>query len=1156
MQSTEETHNGNGSCSSGPQVQPCACCAALAQLRMPWMDAAVQHAAPHYPQQYPQQYSQPGYQPYPYPSAHQQQYHRDQAADFEQEESESKTVFFKLPGFGKKNKKKKEQRKPSYSRTLERALQEKGEEDGADDHKVGDAKEEGADFSPNDAAEASTDAASDPLEADWEKPKKAKFRLAFGLQGLAVGLFGMLIPAFLFASTILSTPKRITLVALHHPVETAIEFLLVLSIPLVNFLVWSAICKQRFNLSRWLLMGLGAGVGTSLFITGVSIAALFGNHEDLADAIGTDFSMGFIWLAMLAALSAAVSAYLANRLRLSWELQSSRLNVSMQAITGLVLAILAFVGAEYRPWCIRMAQYNAVSKNDVVRKEGLTWLRQINPEREMRMECSDSRAAGLPGLFFPIKSAAQQQLYFTLTGTPYSFRDEKATDLASMSDTYLSRHVVGDRIPHLDLTRSSLNGVLHPNTMTSTLNWTFVVKNGGSSDQEMRAEIGLPAGAAINGLTVWRKGESTNANFIPSGATQNGESTVAGGDTPAMITDLGHGRVLLHCYPVPREEELKVMVNMVVPLKSESASEASLVTPQLIATNFSLDGEHSLRLRSSSHLSSGVKGLETGNIPGGDSTISGVMSNEQLETSPLLITAKRAADSKPYAVLDKIAVLHRSEDAKEKERIRVEKEKEKERQRVAAEAAEKDDVGQVVLMIDGSKGVSSQFSDLSKLLSKRKRGEKAKVIKPRVITIKPQYVVEDIQRTAAPAPKHLVVVLDGSSSMKEYSKDISAAFAKLPAIPTSVIVASQENDKKIQAKRLNEILPNLDKIEFVGGQDNLKAVVRAAELAGETKDSAVLWIHGPQPVLNQEIYIMSPYESAPAFYELPVVAGTDTFEFFKNHSEIGPFTQVPRNGKSVAHDLTEFFTKWNPHNNSLVATLSQVEKLPADAIAPSKEEAKEMLTLRAAQECNRLISQRYFRRASRIALAYGFVSPVTSAILGSSTAQPDDADNKPQAVNADAVSDGTTGADTAGASAAPVKKVVADAFDVSGIKEPVSTAPILQGATNGTIGPQGSDATVIMGVNTAGTVRVNNLANLEALLNILANGGEIGALLVGLGLIAHGFMNKAIMKLGEDIELGPGGRMCLGGIIITLGLLLPGIINWFVASARDANLFS
>ena len=53
------------------------------------------------------------------------------------------------------------------------------------------------------------------------------------------------------------------------------------------------------------------------------------------------------------------------------------------------------------------------------------------------------------------------------------------------------------------------------------------------------------------------------------------------------------------------------------------------------------------------------------------------------------------------------------------------------------------------------------------------------------------------------------------------------------------------------------------------------------------------------------------------------------------------------------------------------------------------------------------------------------------------------------------------------------------------------TSPTLQGATNGTISPQGAEATVVQGVNTAGTVRVNNLANLEALLNIIANGMEI-----------------------------------------------------------------
>lgn len=111
-------------------------------------------------------------------------------------------------------------------------------------------------------------------------------------------------------------------------------------------------------------------------------------------------------------------------------------------------------------------------------------------------------------------------------------------------------------------------------------------------------------------------------------------------------------------------------------------------------------------------------------------------------------------------------------------------------------------------------------------------------------------------------------------------------------------------------------------------------------------------------------------------------------------------------------------------------------------------------------------------------------------------------------------------------------------------------APKLQGATNGTIAPQGADATYITGINTAGTVRVNNLSNLEALLNIIANGMEILGVAWGGPTLIYGFMKMAA-----------GSKDAVKGIIhgccgVTGGLATPGLINWLVASARDANLFS
>jgi hypothetical protein len=113
-----------------------------------------------------------------------------------------------------------------------------------------------------------------------------------------------------------------------------------------------------------------------------------------------------------------------------------------------------------------------------------------------------------------------------------------------------------------------------------------------------------------------------------------------------------------------------------------------------------------------------------------------------------------------------------------------------------------------------------------------------------------------------------------------------------------------------------------------------------------------------------------------------------------------------------------------------------------------------------------------------------------------------------------------------------------------------AAAPMLQGATNGTVGPQGADATVIQGVNTAGTVRVNNLANLEALLNIIANGMEILGIAWGGPTMIMGFMH---MAAGTQDAMK---RVLWGAAGVTGGLATPGCINWLVASARDANLFS
>ncbi len=79
-----------------------------------------------------------------------------------------------------------------------------------------------------------------------------------------------------------------------------------------------------------------------------------------------------------------------------------------------------------------------------------------------------------------------------------------------------------------------------------------------------------------------------------------------------------------------------------------------------------------------------------------------------------------------------------------------------------------------------------------------------------------------------------------------------------------------------------------------------------------------------------------------------------------------------------------------------------------------------------------------------------------------------------------------------------------------------TTAPQLQGAINGTVGPQGADATYVSGLNAPEPARQES-ANLEAALNILANGIEILGLSFGIGFCLRAVSSKKA-KFASTLE--------------------------------------
>jgi hypothetical protein len=89
-----------------------------------------------------------------------------------------------------------------------------------------------------------------------------------------------------------------------------------------------------------------------------------------------------------------------------------------------------------------------------------------------------------------------------------------------------------------------------------------------------------------------------------------------------------------------------------------------------------------------------------------------------------------------------------------------------------------------------------------------------------------------------------------------------------------------------------------------------------------------------------------------------------------------------------------------------------------------------------------------------------------------------------------------------------------------------------------------------------GEPRLHILGNLQAVLNIIANGAELVGIICGLTLIYHAaFLGKSgwvipILRL----KLGKHSQFFAGCGLIIVGLAISGFINWCIASERYCNL--
>ncbi len=256
-----------------------------------------------------------------------------------------------------------------------------------------------------------------------------------------------------------------------------------------------------------------------------------------------------------------------------------------------------------------------------------------------------------------------------------------------------------------------------------------------------------------------------------------------------------------------------------------------------------------------------------------------------------------------------------------------------------------------------------------------------------------------IEKPVSP-PDRVVLVVDGTKGMEAAYPAISSALSHLPANVDFAVLLARDGFEEVVP--LQKGSPDLyQKVAFGkfrsdGGHDNVPALVRAWDLAAEGKAGAVVWIHGPQPILMDTAEDLRQRfdrsSKPPLLLEVQTQPGPN--RVLEKLDGIKPVRSVLRLGK-LEEDLSRLFDGWNGKSGTYEFVREETGTPNADAQLEKSAASDHLLRLWAAQEVARLSAARKMDDAIRLAARYQLVTPVTGAVVLETKAQYEQAGLQP-----------------------------------------------------------------------------------------------------------------------------------------------------------------
>jgi len=239
----------------------------------------------------------------------------------------------------------------------------------------------------------------------------------------------------------------------------------------------------------------------------------------------------------------------------------------------------------------------------------------------------------------------------------------------------------------------------------------------------------------------------------------------------------------------------------------------------------------------------------------------------------------------------------------------------------------------------------------------------------------------------------VILVVDTSRSMKDYSQDIAGALSSLPkSLEVKVLLASGNGQyEDTQSQQVNEsnrgqLVQDIKNATFDGGADNTPALMAAWDLAAQDPaGTAIVWIHGAQLLELRSVeelrqrWLRQP--DGPLLYAFQVNAGLDVV--YEKLDGIPKVETVPRLSQ-LQFDLERLFAQLTGTVNALEQTRTIEDLAHFEATQNMKETSSHLARLWAADAISRLIEvndNNATEAATKLAVQYQLVTPISGAVV-------------------------------------------------------------------------------------------------------------------------------------------------------------------------------